>query len=103
MSKKELLFARYHASHQHPFNRACHLIGIPLIMVALPVSMISFKTAATMFGAGWLLQFAGHWAERKPPAFLANPVYLGVGPLYFAQAAWGRLNGGRSMGRDGVH
>jgi len=99
MSEKELLFAHYDASHRHPLNRACHLIGIPLIIAAVPVFFCSFRAAAAMFSAGWILQFTGHWIEGKPPAFFADPVYLGVGPLHFAKVAFGLLSG-KSAGRD---
>ena len=29
--------ADYERGHQHPFNRVTHLIGIPLLLVALPL------------------------------------------------------------------
>ena len=28
---------QYGRSHQHPFNRLCHTVGIPLIVVSLPL------------------------------------------------------------------
>jgi uncharacterized membrane protein YGL010W len=27
----------YGRSHQHPFNRLCHTVGIPLIVLSLPL------------------------------------------------------------------
>ena len=31
--------AQYSASHQHPVNRACHTIGIPLIVISIAVAI----------------------------------------------------------------
>ena len=79
----ESWFARYQESHTHPGNRACHYIGIPMIVASLPIAFINLPTAALLFIGGWALQFLGHWIEGKPPAFFSNPKFLFVGPLYF--------------------
>lgn len=77
--------ARYAASHQHPVNRICHLVGIPLITASLPLSLglIAFPgfwpAPAAMFALGWVLQFAGHAVEGKPPEFLRDWRFLFVG------------------------
>ncbi|MGH9850066.1 MAG: Mpo1-like protein, partial [Blastocatellia bacterium] len=34
--------AQYAQSHQHPVNRFCHTIGIPLIAVSLPLFVAAF-------------------------------------------------------------
>lgn len=77
--------ARYNESHQHPVNRACHTVGIPMIVLAVPLAGFAFVQpvlwwpALLLFVLGWLLQFIGHWFEGKPPAFLADPRFLLTG------------------------
>jgi uncharacterized membrane protein YGL010W len=76
---------QYSASHQHPVNRACHTIGIPMIVVSLLLIPLALWRAGwwwlpvTLFVAGWALQFAGHAVERKPPEFLKDWRFLFVG------------------------
>jgi uncharacterized membrane protein YGL010W len=75
----------YASSHTHPVNRACHTIGIPMIAVAVLLALASFfvaglwKLAVALFVVGWILQFVGHWYEKKPPEFLKDPRFLFVG------------------------
>jgi uncharacterized membrane protein YGL010W len=82
---RQVWLEAYSASHQHPFNQWCHLIGIPLIAASLPLGLlIPFWPAwwfvpASMFAFGWLLQFLGHFVERKPPEFLRDWRFLLIG------------------------
>jgi uncharacterized membrane protein YGL010W len=77
--------ARYAASHQHPVNRVCHTIGIPLIALSLPLFAAAlfipglWKVPATMFVVGWAFQFLGHAVEGKPPEFVHDWRFLLVG------------------------
>ena len=90
------LIAQYASSHQHPVNRVCHTIGIPLIVVSLAVFAASvvvagaWKLAAALFAAGWLFQFVGHAVERKPPEFLRNWRFLFVGVRWWVAKMRGR-------------
>lgn len=77
----------YKAKHQHPLNRLTHAIGIPLIVVSLPLVFFSWRWALALFAAGWAFQFLGHAIEGNSPAFFRNPVYLIVGPLWLARRA----------------
>jgi uncharacterized membrane protein YGL010W len=79
---------RYEHSHAHPFNRLCHAFGIPLIAASLPLFLVAlvvklstgfWKIPLTMFVVGWILQFAGHAVEGKPPEFFKNWRFLLVG------------------------
>src|SRR5438477_11592281 len=83
------LLARYKDDHQHPMNKACHAVGIPLIAASLPVgaTVIGLPLAAGMFGVGWAFQFAGHAFERKKPSFLSDRRSLVVGLLWWAEKA----------------
>lgn len=75
----------YECSHQHPANRRCHLVGIPLIalsLLLLPLTLVFhgvFTALLLMFALGWLLQFVGHGFERKPPEFFRDLRFLFVG------------------------
>ncbi len=77
--------AQYATSHTHPVNRLCHTIGIPLIVLALPVLVTEWfvpgvwKIAVAMFVVGWIFQFVGHAFEGKPPEFFSDPRFLFVG------------------------
>ena len=76
---------RYGRSYTHPLNRALHLVGIPLILLALPLACGAVLqprlagVALLLFLVGWALQFAGHAVEGKPPEFLQDPRFLLVG------------------------
>lgn len=77
----------YKKSHRHPLNRLTHSIGIPLIVISLPVFFLNWRWALTMFVLGWVLQFVGHAIEGNQPAFFRNPVYLLVGPWWLIRRA----------------
>jgi uncharacterized membrane protein YGL010W len=77
----------YRIKHQHPLNRLMHAIGIPMIVVSLPLFVFSWQWALGLFIAGWVFQFLGHAIEGNQPAFFRNPVYLLVGPLWLARRA----------------
>jgi uncharacterized membrane protein YGL010W len=75
----------YSCSHQHPVNRFCHLIGIPLIVCSLLIAFIGFWVpqvrilALVLFISGWIFQFVGHAFERKLPEFFHDWRFLFVG------------------------
>jgi uncharacterized membrane protein YGL010W len=85
---------QYSASHQNPVNRACHTVGIPLILVALLATPLliprpdSWPLPAALFVLGWIFQFVGHVFERKPPEFFKDWRFLLVGARWwFAKMA----------------
>jgi uncharacterized membrane protein YGL010W len=96
-STKDELILRYERSHQHPVNRLCHTIGIPMILVALLLGVASIGVAAlrfpalALFAAGWVLQFIGHAIERKPPEFLHDWRFLYVGFRWWLMKITGRV------------
>ena len=77
--------ARYATSHQHPVNRFCHTIGIPLIVVSLLLFVAAlfwhglWPFALALFVIGWVFQFIGHAVEGKPPEFFHDWRFLFVG------------------------
>jgi len=77
----------YKAKHQHPLNRLTHSIGIPLIVVSLPLFFFNWRWALALFVIGWVFQFIGHAIEGNQPAFFRHPVYLIIGPLWIVRRA----------------
>jgi uncharacterized membrane protein YGL010W len=88
--------AEYARSHQHPVNRFCHTIGIPLIVVSLPLFVVAlvvpgwWPVALTLFVAGWVFQLVGHYVERKPPEFFRDWRFLFVGLRWWFAKIRGR-------------
>jgi uncharacterized membrane protein YGL010W len=87
---------QYAQSHQHPANRLCHTIGIPLIALSLPLFVALLFAPGiwilptTLFALGWVFQFVGHAYERKPPEFLHDWRFLFVGLRWWLAKIQGR-------------
>jgi len=77
----------YKAKHQHRLNRLSHAIGIPMIVISLPLCFVNWRSALWLFIVGWILQFIGHAIEGNQPAFFKNPMYLLVGPWWLVRRA----------------
>jgi uncharacterized membrane protein YGL010W len=81
--------AQYGSSHRTAANRACHTIGIPLIMASLPLFIASpwlpgtWRLPAALFVVGWLFQFIGHAFEGKRPEFFHDWRFLFVGARWW--------------------
>lgn len=88
---------QYAGSHQHPVNRVCHTLGIPLIALSIPLFGVAvlvggfWPVPLAMFVAGWILQFAGHAVEGKPPEFLRDWRFLFVGLRWWIAKMRGRV------------
>ena len=91
----------YKAKHRHPLNKLTHSIGIPMIVVSLPLFLWDWRWALGLFVVGWILQFVGHAIEGNQPAFFRNPVYLVVGPLWLVRRALGAVGIGRAAAARG--
>jgi len=78
----ESFIENYKATHTHPLNRLTHSVGIPLIVISLPLFLFDWRWALGLFIFGWILQFVGHAIEGNQPAFFKNPFYLLVGPWW---------------------
>ena len=76
--------SQYSQSHQHPVNRLCHTLGIPLIVLSLPLAVIA------LFLVGWIFQFVGHAFEGKPPEFFHDWRFLFVGLRWWIAKIRGR-------------
>lgn len=92
----EQWIAQYSKSHQHPINRLCHTIGIPVIAASIALAPVAifvegfWPVPAIMFASGWVLQFVGHWFEGKPPEFFRDWRFLLVGLRWWAAKVRGR-------------
>jgi len=89
--------AQYAKSHQHPANRVCHTVGIPMIAVSIPLFAAAlfaeglWPVPVAMFVVGWALQFVGHWFEGKPPEFFSDWRFLFVGLRWWIAKMTGRV------------
>ncbi len=83
--------AKYASRHTTIGCKVTHMIGVPMIALSLPVLFFNRRGALTLFGAGWVLQFAGHLIfEKNSPVFLEDPLnpYTYAAALLFVQDEW---------------
>jgi uncharacterized membrane protein YGL010W len=92
-TKLEEMLDNYKADHQHPVNKATHMVGIPLILASLPLMFLLPPLGISLFIFGWILQFIGHAFEGKPPSFFRDPKFLFVGATWYIKRALGMLEG----------
>lgn len=77
----------YKSRHRHPLNKLSHTLGIPMIILSLPLFFFSWRWALGLLVCGWLLQLIGHAIEGNQPAFFSNPIYLLIGPWWLVRRA----------------
>jgi uncharacterized membrane protein YGL010W len=88
--------SQYGQSHRHPVNRLCHTLGIPLIVLSLPLFLLAlvvdrfWTVPVVLFVAGWVFQFVGHAFEGKPPEFFHDWRFLFVGLRWWVAKIRGR-------------
>ena len=88
---------QYDESHQHPVNRLCHTLGIPMIAVSLPLFVVAifvhgiWPVPVALFVIGWTLQFVGHLVEGKRPEFFHDWRFLFVGLRWWYAKIRGRV------------
>jgi uncharacterized membrane protein YGL010W len=88
--------ARYATSHQHPVNRFCHTVGIPMIVISIVMLAAGifarglWPWALSLFVVGWIFQFVGHFIEGKPPEFFHDWRFLFVGLRWWVAKVRGR-------------
>jgi hypothetical protein len=84
------LYSHYDGAHNHPVNRALHMIAIPVgfssIIVVWWHWIIGLLLIPTAFALAWL----GHLIEGNKPAFLSNPAHVFVAPVWMAKKIFGR-------------
>src|SRR5437660_5242023 len=76
------LYSHYDGAHNHPVNRALHMLAISVgfssIIVVWWHWIIALLLVPTAFALAWL----GHLVEGNKPAFLSNPVHVLVAPVW---------------------
>ncbi len=81
---------QYRQSHQNPVNRFLHTFGIPMVVISVLLVFWNWRWGLSLFVLGWIVQFVGHAFEGKPPAFFSNPLYLIIGPVWWAKKLFGK-------------
>ena len=79
------LLSDYEQNHQSLVCKASHAVGIPLIALSIPLLLFRPKRALTLFAIGWVLQFAGHAVEGKPPKFFEGKEYFLAGLVWWLE------------------
>jgi uncharacterized membrane protein YGL010W len=85
----------YAEAHQHPTNRLCHTIGIPMIASSVLLSPLLLWSGlwlapVGLFVVGWVFQLIGHAFEGKPPEFMKDWRFLFVGLRWWFAKILGR-------------
>jgi uncharacterized membrane protein YGL010W len=89
----EQMLEEYRRDHTHPVNKATHMVGIPMIVVSLPLMFFAPPVGIALFVLGWILQFIGHAFEGKAPSFFRNPGFLLMGPTWYVTNLFRKLTG----------
>jgi uncharacterized membrane protein YGL010W len=85
--------SQYEKEHTMLGTRLTHMVGIPMVVASIPTVLVNPPVAGGLFAGGWALQIIGHRVfEKNKPAFLSDPYYLLVGPVW-ALAEWLRMFG----------
>ena len=84
------LYSHYDAAHNHPVNRALHLIAIPVGFSSIVVVWFHWIIGLLLIPTAVALAWLGHLIEGNQPAFLTNPVHVLVAPLWMAKKLFGK-------------
>ncbi len=79
------MLADYDADHQHPANRALHLLGITLIGAGVGALFAEPAVGGTLFALGWGAQLLGHRIEGKPPSLTRDPRFMAIGAVWYVR------------------
>jgi hypothetical protein len=79
------LYSHYDGAHNHPVNRALHVIAIPVGFSSLIVVWWHWVMALLLIPTAFALAWLGHWIEGNKPAFLTNPIHVFIAPLWLAR------------------
>lgn len=83
----------YGEGHRQRGTRLLHMVGIPMIVVSLPIVPINPLWGGALFAGGWALQWIAHKVfEKNEPKFLSDPLHLLIGVVWTARE-WAALFG----------
>jgi hypothetical protein len=83
------LYSHYDNSHNHPVNRALHMIAIPLGISSIFFFRKRPKLALALIPSAFGLAWLGHLIEGNKPAFLSNPTHVLVAPVWMTRKIFG--------------
>jgi hypothetical protein len=69
------LYSHYDGAHNHPVNRALHMIAIPVGFSSVIVVWWHWVIALLLIPTAFALAWLGHFIEGNKPAFLTNPIH----------------------------
>jgi hypothetical protein len=85
------LYSEHDGAHNHPVNRALHMIAILRGFSSLVVVWWHWLIALLLVPSAFALAWLGHWIEGNKPAFLTNPGHVFCGPALDGEAChWDR-------------
>lgn len=85
--------AQYQREHTQFGTKVTHLIGIPMVVAAIPAAVVNPPAAAGLALGGWALQAVGHYVfEGNSPSIVPDPFYALAGPAWVA-GEWLQLFG----------
>jgi len=67
------LYSHYDGAHNHPVNRALHMMAIPVGFSSIVVVWFHWIIGLLLIPAAFALAWLGHLIEGNKPAFLTNP------------------------------
>src|SRR5436305_14904962 len=84
------LYSHYDGAHNHPVNRALHMMAIPVGFSFLVVVWFDWIIGLLLIPAAFALAWLGHLIEGNKPAFLCNPAHVLLAPVLLVRRALGR-------------
>jgi len=90
----------YRSQHRTKGCELCHLFGVPLIALSIPIFFFNWRSGLKLFSLGWALQFAGHYIfEKNKPVLFSearDPLTVWAALIYVSNG-WSRLISGRPI------
>ena len=94
------LYVHYDHAHNHPVNRALHMLAIPTGFSSLFVVWFHPIIAALLIPLAFAMAWLGHFIEGNKPAFLTNPVHVFVAPLWMVRKIFGITSSQKSNSKS---
>lgn len=83
-------YESYDNAHNHPVNRALHMLAIPVGFSSLIVVWFDWIVALLLIPAAFAIAWIGHLIEGNRPATVTNPLHVLVAPLWMVRRLFGR-------------
>lgn len=103
MSSLKVHMDHYRSQHRTFGCKILHLIGIPLLLLSIPMILVNRRNSLALFSMGWIFQFVGHFCfERNKPVLLSdmrNPLTI-VAALLYVWEGWRTIFSGCSLSNE---